>query len=140
MKDELIALCGMNCGLCISYQFRQSDLNKKGFRKRYCPGCMPRSKNCTYMGDSCELVGQGRVRFCYECDKFPCKRLKILDFNETQSGVLNLVFRIADDQNLLLLDLKDLKTMLVYVADNAKEYTVEYGTVSWPGHDQYFSL
>ncbi|MEL1136345.1 helicase HerA-like domain-containing protein [Desulfitobacterium sp. THU1] len=55
---------------------------------------------------------------------------RLLNLNEVQSGVLNLVFRIADDMGLLLLDIKDLKSMLAYVAENAQEYTVEYGTVS----------
>jgi hypothetical protein len=55
---------------------------------------------------------------------------RLLNLNEIQSGVLNLVFRIADDQGLLLLDLKDLKSLLVYAAENAAKYTVEYGTIS----------
>ena len=55
---------------------------------------------------------------------------RLLDLNEVQSGVLNLVFRVADDQGMLLLDLKDLKAMLVYVSENAAQYTVKYGTVS----------
>jgi hypothetical protein len=45
-------------------------------------------------------------------------------------GVLNLVFKIADDNGLLLLDLKDLRTMLTYVGDNAKQFTTEYGNIS----------
>ena len=76
---ELIAPCGMNCSLCIAYQFREKDLNKKGFHRTYCPGCIPRGKNCTHMADSCELLGKGLVRFCFECEKYPCKRLKALD-------------------------------------------------------------
>ncbi len=79
MKEQLIAPCGMNCGLCIAYQANKFDLDKKGFRRKYCPGCLPRGKNCTYMKDKCELVGKGLVRFCYECKDFPCKRLKGLD-------------------------------------------------------------
>lgn len=55
---------------------------------------------------------------------------RLLNLNETQTGVLNLAFRVADDQGLLLLDLKDLKAMLVYVAENASRYTVDYGTIS----------
>lgn len=55
---------------------------------------------------------------------------RLLNLNEVQSGVLNMVFRIADDMGLLLLDIKDLKAMLAYIAQNAAEYTVEYGTVS----------
>src|SRR5512135_3592968 len=55
---------------------------------------------------------------------------RMLDLNETQSGVLNLVFKVADDNGLLLLDLKDLRAMLAYVGENAKEFTTEYGNVS----------
>ncbi len=76
---ELVAPCGMNCSLCIAYQFRANDLNKHGFRKSYCLGCIPRGKNCTHMGDACELLRQGSIRFCFECDSYPCKRLKALD-------------------------------------------------------------
>ena len=55
---------------------------------------------------------------------------RMLDLNDTQSGVLNLVFKVADDNGLLLLDLKDLRAMLAFVGDNAKEFTTEYGNVS----------
>lgn len=79
MEEELIAPCGMNCGLCVNYQFMEKDLNKQGFHRTYCPGCIPRGKNCTFMSSHCELVGKGLVRFCFECEKFPCTRLKALD-------------------------------------------------------------
>ena len=55
---------------------------------------------------------------------------RMLNLNETQLGVLNLVFKIADDNGMLLLDLKDLRGMLQYVGDNAKEFTTEYGNIS----------
>lgn len=55
---------------------------------------------------------------------------RLLNLNATQEGLLNLVFRVADDQGLLLIDLKDLRAMLKYVADNAKTFRVEYGNVS----------
>ena len=55
---------------------------------------------------------------------------RMLNLNETQLGVLNLVFKIADDNGMLLLDLKDLRAMLQYVGDNAKEFTTGYGNVS----------
>jgi DNA helicase HerA-like ATPase len=63
-------------------------------------------------------------------DMGPLLLARLLNLNETQSGVLQLVFRIADDQGLLLLDLKDLRTMVQYVGDNAKNFTTEYGNVS----------
>ena len=55
---------------------------------------------------------------------------RMLDLNETQAGVLNLVFKIADDNGLLLLDLKDLRAMLQHVGDNASQFTTEYGNIS----------
>ena len=55
---------------------------------------------------------------------------RLLDLNETQDGVLNIVFRIADERGLLLIDLKDLRAMLDYVSNHAKEYTTTYGNVS----------
>jgi DNA helicase HerA-like ATPase len=55
---------------------------------------------------------------------------RMLNLNETQAGVLNLVFRIADDNRMLLLDLPDLRAMLQYVGDNASEFTTKYGNVS----------
>jgi DNA helicase HerA-like ATPase len=55
---------------------------------------------------------------------------RMLDLNDTQSGVLNLVFKVADDNGLLLLDLKDLRAMLAFVGENAKTFTTEYGNVS----------
>ena len=55
---------------------------------------------------------------------------RMLGLNDTQAGVLNLVFKIADDNGLALLDLKDLRAMLQFVGDNAKDFTTEYGNVS----------
>ena len=55
---------------------------------------------------------------------------RLLNLNETQSGVLNLVFKIADDNGMLLLDLKDLRSMLQYVGDNAAKFKTQYGNVS----------
>jgi DNA helicase HerA-like ATPase len=55
---------------------------------------------------------------------------RMLNLNDTQSGVLNLVFKIADDQGLLLIDLKDLRAMLQHVGEHAREFTTQYGNVS----------
>lgn len=79
MEEKLIAPCGMNCALCISYQAGKMDLNKKGFKKSYCEGCLPRGNHCMFMKENCRLLGNGEIRFCYECKQFPCIRLKSLD-------------------------------------------------------------
>ena len=63
-------------------------------------------------------------------DMGPLLLARLLQLNDTQAGVLNLVFKIADDNGLLLLDLKDLRAMLQEVGDNAADFTTEYGNVS----------
>jgi uncharacterized protein len=60
----------------------------------------------------------------------PLLMARLLNLNETQSGVLTLVFKIADDNGMLLLDLKDLRAMLQYVGDNAAQFKTQYGNVS----------
>jgi len=55
---------------------------------------------------------------------------RLLGLNETQTGIMRIVFRIADDKGLLLIDLKDLRSMVQFVGDNAKEYKLTYGNIS----------
>ncbi len=63
-------------------------------------------------------------------DMGPLLLARMLELNETQAGVLNLVFKVADDNGMLLLDLKDLRAMLQFVGENAKTFTTEYGNIS----------
>jgi DNA helicase HerA-like ATPase len=63
-------------------------------------------------------------------DLGPLLLSRVLNLNETQSGVLALVFKVADDNGLLLLDLKDLRAMLQHVGDHAQEFQTNYGNVS----------
>ena len=60
----------------------------------------------------------------------PLLLARLLELNETQAGVLNIVFRIADERGLLLIDIKDLRAMLDWVSQHAKEYRTKYGTVT----------
>lgn len=91
MEEQLIAPCGMNCGLCVSYLAMKTDLNRKGFNRRYCPGCRPRGKNCTFMSRHCGVVSKGLVHFCYECADFPCKRLKDLDRRYREKHSMSMI-------------------------------------------------
>ncbi len=63
-------------------------------------------------------------------DMGPLLLARMLELNDTQTGVLQLVFKVADDDGLLLLDLKDLRAMLQFVGENAKTFTTEYGNIS----------
>lgn len=106
MEQELIAPCGMNCGLCVSYQSMEKDLRKQGFHRKYCPGCIPRGENCLHMGDVCERLRTGALRFCYECEKFPCKRLKALDKRYREKYHLSMI------ENLTFIQEKGLDAFL----------------------------
>ena len=55
---------------------------------------------------------------------------RMLGLNDTQAGVMNILFRVADDEGMLLLDIKDLKAMLAYLGEHARDYTLKYGNVS----------
>ena len=63
-------------------------------------------------------------------DMGPLMLSRLLDLNSTQQGVLELVFKIADDKKMYLIDLKDLQSMLKYVAENAKDFQLQYGNIS----------
>ncbi len=78
-----------------------------------------------------DVFGQGGIPVrATISDMGPLLIARLLNLNETQGGVLQLVFKIADDQGLLLLDLKDLRAMVQHVGDNAKNFTTEYGNVA----------
>jgi DNA helicase HerA-like ATPase len=78
-----------------------------------------------------DVFGQGGVPVrATVSDMGPLLLSRLLNLNDTQGGVLQLVFKIADDQGLLLLDLKDLRAMVQHVGDNAKSFTTEYGNVA----------
>ncbi len=76
------------------------------------------------------LAAQGHPVRTTVSDMGPLLLGRLLNLNDTQSGVLNLVFKVADDGGLLLLDLKDLRSMLQFVGDNAARLKTEYGNVS----------
>jgi hypothetical protein len=78
-EQDLIAPCGMNCGVCEQYLAKAHNLRDKGFHVQYCPGCLPSGECCPVMGKQCERLGKGLVRFCYECRDYPCRSLKALD-------------------------------------------------------------
>ena len=79
MEAILIAPCGANCSVCSSYLAMKNGLKKTGIMTRYCRGCGPRGKGCGFTRMGCELLINQRVRFCFECEEFPCYRNKETD-------------------------------------------------------------
>src|SRR6266700_1515038 len=89
-----------------------------------------------FKGEACPVVfwdvfgEQGHPVRATVSEMGPLLLARLLELNDTQEGVLNIVFKIADDNGLLLLDLKDLRAMLQYVADNADQFKTQYGNIS----------
>lgn len=79
MNEELIAPCGMNCGICSGYLAFKYDVKSKGIRMPYCSGCRPREKKCAFLKRRCNLLLKGQVQYCYECQDYPCQRLQHID-------------------------------------------------------------
>jgi len=78
-EADLIAPCGMNCGLCSGYLAYANNLEKKRGKIIHCTGCLPRNKQCAFIKKHCDLLINNKIRFCYECPDFPCKNLQTLD-------------------------------------------------------------
>lgn len=86
---------------------------------------------CAFPATLWDVFGkQGHPVRATVSDLGPLLLARMLNLNETQMGVLQIVFKVADKQGLLLLDMKDLRAMCQYVGDNASSFTTEYGNVS----------
>lgn len=89
-----------------------------------------------FKGEACPVVfwdvfgEQGHPVRATVSEMGPLLLGRLLELNDTQEGVLNMVFKIADENGLLLLDMKDLRSMLQHVADNADQFKTQYGNVS----------
>ncbi len=77
---DLIAPCGMNCGICSAYLAMKNDIKTRGIKAVQCHGCLPRGKGCTLnKSGGCKERMNLSLRFCYECEKFPCDTSKKWD-------------------------------------------------------------
>ena len=73
---KLIAPCGMNCGICISF-FGYTLSGRK--RKHPCNSCRSRDKQCAFLKKQCDKLATKQIEYCFECPDFPCENLKTLD-------------------------------------------------------------
>ena len=76
--SELIAPCGMNCGLCRAYNAYVHGVPRQRGKVTHCSGCLPRAKNC-YIKRSCKKLSKQQIRLCSECETMPCSKLGRLD-------------------------------------------------------------
>lgn len=105
-SEELIAPCGMNCAICSGYLAMKHDVKSEGIRMPYCKGCRPRGKICAFLKKRCELLLNNKVRFCYECENFPCEALLRLDKR------YQTYFRMSMIKNLKTIEKKGISEFL----------------------------
>ncbi len=74
MDKQLIAPCGMYCGLC-TYLYQ---IPRQRGQFNYCAGCRPRGKGCAWLKKRCELLRDHAVQYCFECPSYPCRQLEHL--------------------------------------------------------------
>ena len=118
VKGDLAGL-GMPGAATPKLQTRLEQLGIEGFK--------PQANPVAYW----DVFGQaGHPVRATVSDMGPMLLGRLLELNDTQAGVLNLVFKIADDNGMLLLDFKDLRAMVSFVGDNAKQFTTDYGNIS----------
>jgi len=75
---DLIAPCGMNCGVCKSYLAYSRGVPQKKGSVTHCSGCLPRKKNC-FIKRGCKNLSRDTMLFCFECQNMPCSNLDRLD-------------------------------------------------------------
>lgn len=75
---DLIAPCGMNCGVCKAYLAYKHGIPRQRNEVTHCAGCIPRSKNC-YIKRGCKKLSKHQIQYCYQCEEMPCKNLAHLD-------------------------------------------------------------
>jgi hypothetical protein len=111
---DLIAPCGMNCGLCGAYLGMKNDIKSKGVKSVYCHGCLPRGKGCTInKSGGCMKLMNFDVRFCYECEKFPC------DANQKTDEIYRRMYRTSPIENLK------------YIKENGMEQFLQQQQQKW---------
>ena len=76
MRKDLIAVCGMNCRICVGY-FGYTMSGKK--RKHPCSGCRSTNKSCSFVKKRCRKTLKREVNYCFECEDFPCEIIEKLD-------------------------------------------------------------
>ena len=102
-----------------------------GIAKRLVKCGVPTFQYCDFPSVFWDVYGkQGHPVRATVSEMGPTLLSRMLGLNDTQAGVLSILFRIADDEGMLLLDLKDLKAMLAYIGENAQDYTLDYGNIS----------
>lgn len=107
ISKELIAPCGMNCAVCSAYMAFKYNLKNKEVKMPYCTGCRPRDKQCAFLKKRCDLLLNKKVKYCYECEDFPCTKLQHIDKRYRTFHRMSMI------ENLQYIKKKGIKEFLV---------------------------
>ncbi len=120
VKGDLAGMCRPGADSAdMQKRIEQFGLSEAGFQYRAYPACF------------WDIFGKKGLPLRTTISEMgPTLLARLLDLNDTQTAILTIVFRIADDEGLLLLDTKDLRSMLNYVSENSKEYSAQYGSMT----------
>ncbi len=77
--EDLASHCGLFCGACRGYLLEKKDLFKEKGYKKGCKGCITQNKNCSFIKRDCSKLRKKEIRFCFECNSFPCSSLKQIE-------------------------------------------------------------
>jgi hypothetical protein len=94
---DLVAPCGMNCGICKSYLAYSHGVPKKKGSVSHCSGCIARNKTCAFIKRDCEKLRKGQVRFCHQCPDMPCTKLAKLDAHYSARYSMSMI----ENQNFI---------------------------------------
>ena len=97
LSEELVAPCGMNCGVCKYYLAKERELYKS--RSAGCAGCLPGKRECRFIKDNCELHRKNSIRFCFECGDFPCEGVKKIEKRYVAKYRTSLINNLLQIQN-----------------------------------------
>jgi predicted RNA-binding Zn-ribbon protein involved in translation (DUF1610 family) len=110
-SPELIAPCGMNCGICRAYNAYIHGVPTKRGKVTHCTGCRPRAKNC-YVIRACPKLRKNQIHSCSECDIMPCDKLSHLDKRYRKHYNMSMV------ENIKTIKAKGMTEFLAEQAEN----------------------
>lgn len=99
LPPQLIAPCGMNCGICGAYRAFITNTPRVRYKITHCPGCRPRNKQCAFLIKRCTKLLNKEVQFCFECDEFPCEALQRLDGNYRKRFEMSMIENLKEIKN-----------------------------------------
>ena len=117
LVPELIAPCGMNCGICVAF-FGYTMKGEK--RKHQCCNCRSRDRPCAFIKKECDKLATKQIEYCFECIDFPCANLKTLDNRYREKYGMSMI------ENLKYIQTKGIDQFLFKVEPADDLYTVTF--------------